>query len=85
MTYDVTLVTDPAGTFATVLTHPAPRSIEGGRILITTLATFDREDEALAFRRGLRDVEVQERERKPWELEALERHGLAPVLPPDPA
>ena len=84
MTYDVALVTDRAGTFGTVLTRPAPRVIEGGRILVTTLATFDHEDEALAFLRGLRGITVQERERMPRDLAALERHGLAPVPPPGP-
>jgi hypothetical protein len=79
----VALVTDRAGSFATVLTRPVPRLIEGGRILVTTLATFDREDDALAFLRGLRGIEVQGRERVPGDIEALERHGLAPVPPPD--
>jgi hypothetical protein len=80
---------DPAqpgpGAVATLLTRPAPRLIEGGRILVTTLATFDHADEALAFLRELRGVDVQERERTPRDLEALERHGLAPVSPPAPA
>ena len=80
----VALVTDRAGSFATVLTTPAPRLIEGGRILVTTLATFDREDEALAFLRGLRGVEMQARERMPRDIEALERHGLAPMRPTGP-
>jgi hypothetical protein len=84
MTYDVALVSDRAGTFATVLRRPVPRSVEGGRILVTTLATFDHEHEALAFVRGLEGVDAQKRERMPAELEALERHGLAPALPPDP-
>ncbi len=78
----VALVTDRAGSFAAVLTQPVPRLIEGGRILVTTLATFDREDEALAFLRGLRGIEGQARERVPGDIEALERHGLAPVPPP---
>jgi len=81
MTYEVALVTDRAGSFATVLSKPAPHYIDGGRILVTTLATFDREDDARAFLRGLRGVEVQARERAPQDLEALERHGLAPVPP----
>ena len=83
MTFVVALVTDRAGSFATVLSRPVPRYIDGGRILVTTLATFDHEAEAHVFLRGLRGVEVQERERMPRELEALERHGLAPV--PSPA
>lgn len=81
----VALVTDRAGSFATVLARPAPRLIDGGRILVTTIATFDHEDEALAFLRGLRGVEVQARERMPGDIEALERHGLAPVPPSGPA
>ena len=85
MTYDVALVTDRAGSFATLLTRSAPRLIEGGRILVTTLATFDHEDEAQAFLRGLRGVEVQARERMLEDLEALERHGLTPWPPPGPA
>jgi hypothetical protein len=68
-----------------VLRRPAPRSVEGGHILVTTLATFEHEHDALAFLRGLEGVDAQKRERTPAELEALERHGLAPVLPPDPA
>jgi hypothetical protein len=79
----VALVTDRAGSFATVLARPAPRLIEGGRILVTTLATSDHEDEALAFLRGLRGVDVQERERMPRDLEAL--HRLAPVPHRGPA
>ena len=85
MTYEVALVTDRAGSFATMLSRPVPRFIDGGRILVTVLATFEREHEALAFLRGLRGVDVQERERTPVDLEALGRHGLAPALPPDPA
>jgi hypothetical protein len=81
----VALVTDRAGSFATVLTRPAPRLIDGGRILVTTLATFDHEDEAQAFLRGLRGIEVPARERMPRDIEALERHGLTPVPPPGPA
>ena len=54
MTCEVELVTDPAGTFATVLRQPVPRYIDGGRILLTALATFDHEAEAHAFLRGLR-------------------------------
>jgi len=83
MTYDVALVTDRAGSFATVLSGPVPHHIEDGRILVTTLATFDREEEARAFLGGLRGVEVQVRERMPEDIDALERHGLAPV--PSPA
>jgi hypothetical protein len=59
----VALVTDRAGSFARVLTCPAPRLIDGGRILVTTLATFDDEREAWAFVRGLRGVDTQTRER----------------------
>jgi hypothetical protein len=81
----VALVTDRAGSFATVLTRPAPRLIDGGRILVTTLATFDHEDEALAFLRALQGTDVQARERMPRDIEALERHGLAPAPPPGPA
>jgi len=81
----VALVTDRAGSFATVLSRPVPRLIEGGRILVTTLATFDREHEALAFLREVRWVEEQERERMPGDMRALERHGLAPEPPPAPA
>ena len=84
MTYDVALVTDRAGSFVTVLSKPVPRLIEGGRIVVTTLATFAREAEALAFlREG--SVDVQDRKRMPWDLDALERHGLAPASPPGPA
>jgi len=82
MTYDVALVTDRAGSFATVLSKPVPRFVEGGRILVTTLATFEHEGEARTFLRGLRGISVQERARMPREIEALERHGLAPVTPP---
>ena len=85
MTYDVALVTDRAGSFATVLTRPTPTLIEGGRIVVATLATFAREAEALAFLREVRWVDVQERKRMPWDLDALERHGLAPVPHPGPA
>jgi hypothetical protein len=81
----VALVTDRAGSFATVLTRPAPRLIDGGRIIVSTVATFDDEDEARAFLHGLQRVEVQERERMPRDIEALERHGLVPVTPPGPA
>jgi hypothetical protein len=80
----VALVTDRAGSFATVLTRPAPRLIDGGRILVTTLATFDQDVEAREFLRGLRGVDIQTRERTLRDVEALERHGLAPV-PPSPA
>jgi hypothetical protein len=85
MTYDVALVTDRAGSFATVLREPVPHHIEDGRILVTTLATFAHEDEARAFLGGLRGVEVQVRERMPEDTDALERHGLAPVPPPPSA
>jgi hypothetical protein len=78
----VVLVTDRVGSFATVLTQPSPRLIDGDRILVTTLATFGHEDEALAFLRGLRGIEVQARERMAGDIEALERHGLAPPPPP---
>jgi hypothetical protein len=81
----VALVTDRAGSFATVLTHAVPRSLEDGRILVTTLATFDDEGEARAFLRGLRGIDVQATERKPRDLEALERHGLVPAPPPGTA
>jgi hypothetical protein len=85
MTYDVALVTDRAGSFATVLSGPVPHHIDGGRILVTTLATFAHEDEARNFLRGLRGVEVQARERMPEDIDALERHGLAPLPPTAPA
>jgi hypothetical protein len=78
----VVLVTDRAGSFVTVLTHPAPRLIDGGRIIVSTLATFDDDGEARAFLHGLRGVEVQARERMPRDIEALERHGLGPGPPP---
>ena len=77
----VALVTDRAGSFATVVTRPTPRFVEGGRIIVTTLARFHHKDEALAFLRTLRGVDEQERERTPRDLKALERHGLAPVPP----
>ena len=77
----VALVTDHAGSFATLLTRSAPRLVEGGRILVTTLATFDHEHEALAFLRGLRGIDMQQRERMPQDLEALERNGLMPPHP----
>jgi hypothetical protein len=80
----VALVTDRAGSFATVLRQPVPRHIEGGCILVTTLATFDDEGEADAFLRGLRAMDVHVRGRSPRDIEALERHGLAPGPPPDP-
>ena len=79
MTYEVALVTDRAGTFATVLSKPVPRLVEGGRIVVTTPGTFDHEREALAFLREVRWVDVHERKRMPWDREALERHGLAPA------
>jgi hypothetical protein len=79
MSYEVALVTDRAGSFATVLSRPVPRSIEGGRILVSALATFDREAEALAFLRKVQWVEERARERMPSDQEALERHGLGPA------
>jgi hypothetical protein len=85
MTYEVALVSDRAGSFATVLTKPVSRFIEGGRILVTTLATFDHEHEALAFLRELRGVDEQGRERMPRDHEALKRHGLAPMPRSGPA
>jgi len=54
----VALVTDRAGSFATVLPAPVPRRIEGGRILVTTLATFEHEAEAQAFLRGLQAMDM---------------------------
>jgi hypothetical protein len=82
----IALVTDRAGSFATVLTHPVPRLIDGGRILVTTLATFDHEGEAQAFLRALQGIDVQQRERMAQDLQALERHGLLPAQsPPGPA
>ena len=80
----VALVTDHAGSFATVLSGPVPRRIEGGRILVTTLATFDHEDEARTFLRGLRGIDVQRRERTPADRAALERHGVLPGTATDP-
>jgi hypothetical protein len=81
MVYHVALVTDRAGSFATVLNRPVPRFIEGGRILVTTLATFEYEGEALDFVRELRSIDAQGKERTPRDLEALKRHGLAPGPP----
>jgi hypothetical protein len=75
----VALVTDRAGSFATVLPAPVPRRIEGGRILVTTLATFEHEAEAQAFLRGLQAMDMQQRERTPADHAALVRHGLAPA------
>ena len=77
----VALVTDRAGSFATVLARPVPHLIEDGRILVTTVATFDREGEAEAFLRALRGIDVHQRERLPQDLQALERHGLLPARP----
>jgi hypothetical protein len=85
MAYEVALVSDRAGSFATVLTKPVPRLIDGGRILVTTLETFNDESEARPFLRALRGAELQERARMPRDIEALQRHGLAPVPPPGPA
>jgi len=76
MTYSVALVTDPAGSFATVLSQSVPRSIEGGRILVTTLATFEERHEAVKFLAGLRGIDVQKRTRSAADRAALERHGL---------
>ncbi len=76
MTCYVALVTDRAGSFVTLLTRPLPRLIEDGRILVTTLATFDGEPEALAFMRGLRSITEKMRARPADDLEALERHGF---------
>lgn len=82
----VAFVTDPAGSFAAVLPRPVPRLIDGGRILVTTLAMFADEDEAhQAFLLGLRGVDVQVRERKACDLEALEHYGLAPAPVREPA
>jgi len=81
MTYQAALVSDRAGSFATVLARPVTRSIEGGRIMVTTLATFEHGEEARAFLRGLRGVDVQLRERMPGDFRALERHAF-PLAPP---
>jgi hypothetical protein len=82
----IALVTDRAGSFATVLTRPVPHVVEEGRILVTTLATFDHEGEARAFLRAVKGLEVQQRERIPQDLLALERHGLMPAhTSPGPA
>ena len=78
MTYEVAL----AGTFATVLIRPTPTLIEGGRIVVATLATFGSESEALAYLREVGWKDMQDRKRMPWDLKALERHGLKPVPPP---
>lgn len=85
MTYEVALVTDRAGSFATMLSKPVPRSIEGGQIIVTTVAAFDCEEKALAFLRALRGIDVRKRERTPQDLEILERYGLSAVSPPGPA
>jgi hypothetical protein len=76
MTCYVALVTDRAGSFVTLLTRPFPRLIEHGRILVTTLGTFEGQHEALAFLRGLRGINEKMRPRTADDLEALERHGL---------
>jgi hypothetical protein len=76
MTCYVALVTDRAGSFVTLLRRPFPRLIEDGRILVTTLGTFDGEREALAFLRGLRSINEKMRARTAEDLEALERHGF---------
>jgi len=76
MTCYVALVTDRAGSFVTLLTRPLPRSIEEGRILVTTLGTFAGEGEALAFLSGVRSINEKMRARTAEDLEALERHGL---------
>ena len=72
----VALVTDRAGSFVTLLTRPFPRLIEDGRILVTTLGTFDGEHEALAFLSGLSSINEKMRARTAQDIEALERHGL---------
>jgi hypothetical protein len=77
MTCYVALVTDRAGSFVTLLTRSFPRSIEDGRILVTTLGTFDGEREALAFLSGMRRINQKSRARTAEDHEALERHGLA--------
>jgi hypothetical protein len=82
MTYRVLLVTDHAGSFATVVGKPVPRFIEGGQIMVTTLATFDCEEEAVAFLRALQGIELQKKERTPHDIETLKRHGLSAVPPP---
>ena len=76
MTCYVALVTDRAGSFATLLRRPVPRLIEDGRILVTTLATFEGEHEARAFLHGLRSINEKMRARTADDCEALERHGL---------
>jgi len=76
MSYRIALVTDRAGSFATLIERPVPYCLEDGRILVTTLATFDCQKEALAFLRGLQRIRRQARERTPDERASLERHGL---------
>ncbi len=76
MTCYVALVTDRAGSFVTLLRRPFPRLIEDGRILVTTLGTFEGEHEAHAFLHGLRSINEKVRARTADDLEALERHGL---------
>ena len=58
-----------------------PRYIEGGRIIVSILATFDHEDEARAFRLAVGCIDGQRSERMPSDVAALERHGLAPQAP----
>jgi hypothetical protein len=82
MTYRVLLVTDHAGSFVAMVSKPVARFIEGGQIMVTTLATFDCEEEAVGFLRALQGIEVQKRERTPQDIETLERHGLSAVPPP---
>jgi hypothetical protein len=76
MTCYVALVTDRAGSFVTLLERPFPRFLEDGRILVTTLGTFEGEHEALSFLHGLRSINEKMRARTADDLEALDRHGL---------
>jgi len=76
MTCYIALVTDRAGSFVTLLRRPFPRFVEDGRILVTTLGTFEGEHEALAFLHGLRGINEKARARTADDLEALERNGL---------
>lgn len=82
--FAVALVTDRAGSFGTVLRSPVPRSLEEGRILVSTVATFQTEPEALRFLAGIQGMETQERERTSADREALCRHGLLPVTAAEP-
>lgn len=74
----VLLVTDRAGSFPLLLKRPPPRLLNGGQIVVSTLATFADRAEAEAFLEQLRGVEMPKRERTSAEREALERHGLCP-------